>query len=115
MLNRRSPTSLGSDEIDAYAQEYIEHLDQCVEGTIERVVDKHMGAERTLGLISRLFPQARVIHCLRDPIDSCLSSYFQNFGTNVSYSRDLVQLGRQYVGQGPRIAHDEYPRRLFEV
>ncbi|MBL4697824.1 MAG: sulfotransferase, partial [Phycisphaerales bacterium] len=42
------------------------------------------------------FPRAKVIHCLRDPIDTCLSSYFQNFGTNVPFSRDLAQLGKQY-------------------
>ena len=38
-----------------------------------------------------------MIHALRDPRDCCLSAYFQNFGMNVSYSRDLGMLGRQYV------------------
>jgi sulfotransferase family protein len=38
-----------------------------------------------------------VIHALRDPRDCCLSAYFQNFGPNVLYSRDLGLLGTQYV------------------
>lgn len=108
-LARMTATSLGSSQIDLYTQEYIDMLDDRV-GTVEgsgvtRVIDKHMGAERTLGLISRMFPNAKVIHCLRDPIDSCLSSYFQNFGTNVSYSRDLSSLGKMYVAHRKVMDH----------
>lgn len=104
-LNRKSPTSLSGDDINNYAQEYVDMLDNRVDEGVVRVVDKHMGAERTLGLISRMFPNAKVIHCLRDPMDSCLSSYFQNFGTNVSYSRDLIQLGKQYVAHRKVMEH----------
>ena len=109
MLRRRSPTSVGIDEIDSYANEYLALLDERVGTEPTRVIDKHIGAERTLGFISRLFPSAKVIHCLRDPIDSCLSSYFQNFGVNVPYSRDLVQLGQQYV------AHRRVMDHWYEV
>lgn len=109
MLRRLTPSSLTSEHIDSYAQEYLDLLDQRVEPGIERVIDKHIGAERTLGLISRLFPRAKVIHCLRDPLDSCLSSYFQNFGVNVPYSRDLGGLGRQYV------AHRQVMDHWYEV
>ncbi len=96
-LTRKGASSLGANDVQGYAEEYLAMLDTRVGAGPLRVVDKHMSMERTLGLISRMFPEARVIHCLRDPIDSCLSSYFQNFGTNVSYSRDLTMLGQQYV------------------
>lgn len=105
MLRRRSPTTLGIEQIDAYAQEYLDLLDQHVEPSIERAIDKHIGAERTLGFISRVFPNAKIIHCLRDPIDSCLSSYFQNFGVNVPYSRDLKMLGQQYTAHRQVMDH----------
>ncbi len=105
MLRRRSPTSLSIAEVDAYAREYIELCDGNVDAGITRVIDKHIGAERTLGLISRLFPNAKVIHCQRDPVDTCLSSYFQNFGTNVPYSRDLAQLGKHFVAYQRVMAH----------
>lgn len=94
---RKGAGSIKGEDILAYTNEYLEMLDTRVGTEPTRVVDKHMGMERTLGLISKMFPNARVIHCLRDPIDSCLSSYFQNFGTNVIYSRDLKMLGDQYV------------------
>ena len=97
MLRRRTPTSLTQSDVDGYAQEYLDHQSQLVDDDQLRVIDKHIGAERTLGLVSRLFPNAKVIHCQRDPIDTCLSSYFQNFGMNVPFSRDLTQLGKQFV------------------
>jgi len=96
MLRRKTPSSLTASDIDGYTQEYLDHQSASVDDDQIRVIDKHIGAERTLGLISRMFPRAKVIHCLRDPIDTCLSSYFQNFGTNVPFSRDLAQLGKQY-------------------
>ena len=105
MLGRKSPASLTADDTQSYAQEYLAHLDTRVAPGASRVIDKHMGAERTLGLISKMFPGASVIHCLRDPIDSCLSSYFQNFGSNVSYSRDLTQLGQQYIAHRKLMDH----------
>lgn len=109
MLLRRSPGQLTGTEIDAYTKEYLDHLNDSVDDGIHRVIDKHMGGERTLGLISRMFPNVKLIHCLRDPIDSCLSAYFQNFGTNVSYSRDLDQLGKHYV------AHREVMDHWYDV
>ena len=83
--------------INEYAKEYLGLLDEQAGSQATRVVDKHMGTEKSLGLISRVLPGARIIHALRDPRDCCLSAYFQNFGTNVQYSRDLTQLGQQYV------------------
>ncbi|MGH8273893.1 MAG: sulfotransferase [Gammaproteobacteria bacterium] len=32
-----------------------------------------------LGLIALLFPHARIVHCRRDPLDTALSLWFQNF------------------------------------
>lgn len=108
-FNRKSPSSLGPDDIERYTSEYLDMLSSRAGDSAARVVDKHMGMERTLGLISKMFPRAKIIHCLRDPIDSCLSSYFQNFGTNVSYSRDLRSLGEQYV------AHRQVMDHWYEI
>lgn len=95
--SRKGASNLTGADIESYTDEYLRMLDERVGSTPTRVVDKHIGMERTLGLISKMFPRARVIHCLRDPIDSCLSTYFQNFGSNVIYSRDLKMIGEQYV------------------
>jgi len=49
-----------------------------------------------LGLIALLFPEARNIHCLRDPRDTCLSIYFQAFGWLHPYATRLDHLGLYY-------------------
>lgn len=97
MVSRTLASNLDQSRIDEYANEYLGYLTDRAGSNAARVVDKHMGTEKSLGLISKVLPGVRVIHALRDPRDCCLSSYFQNFGTNVQYSRDLGQLGEQYV------------------
>jgi tetratricopeptide (TPR) repeat protein len=49
-----------------------------------------------LGLIQLLFPGAKIIHCIRDPRDTCLSCYFQNFAGQHPYANDLLNLGMYY-------------------
>src|SRR5262249_26041866 len=46
-----------------------------------------------------VFPRARIIHCRRHPVDTCLSIYFQDFARKMdfAYDRDdLVAYYRQY-------------------
>ena len=61
-----------------------------------RITDKTPLNSTHLGLISLLFPKAKIIHCKRDPVDTCLSNYFQNFGFKHFYAYDLAHLGRFY-------------------
>lgn len=49
-----------------------------------------------LGLIALLFPNCKIIHCQRDPLDTCLSCYFQNFSKQHHYTNDLETLGLFY-------------------
>jgi hypothetical protein len=49
-----------------------------------------------LGLIHALFPHAHIIHMQRNPLDTCLSIYFQNFDTTISYANDLEDLAHFY-------------------
>ena len=49
-----------------------------------------------LGLISRLFPEAHIIHCQRDPRDTCLSCYFQDFSGSHNYANNLETLAHYY-------------------
>ncbi|HLZ98876.1 MAG TPA: sulfotransferase, partial [Steroidobacteraceae bacterium] len=61
-----------------------------------RVVDKMPGNFLYLGLIHAALPSARVIHLRRNPIDTCLSIYFQNFGIVHSYANDMADLAHYY-------------------
>jgi Sulfotransferase family len=48
------------------------------------------------GLIHAVFPQARIIHMRRNPIDTCLSIYFQNFFNIGPHANDLAHLADYY-------------------
>lgn len=60
------------------------------------VIDKNPLNFRNLGLIARLFPQARILHCTRQPVDLCLSNYFQRFPLRLDYSFDLRNIAHFY-------------------
>lgn len=49
-----------------------------------------------LGFISLLFPNAPIIHCTRNPRDTCLSCFFTNFSGEHSYAFSLNNLGKFY-------------------
>ncbi|MDE1887004.1 MAG: sulfotransferase [Gammaproteobacteria bacterium] len=64
------------------------------------VIDKNPLNFLHLGLISLLFPGAPVMHCVRDPLDTCLSIYFQHFAhprNTYAYALDdIAFFYRQY-------------------
>ncbi len=66
-----------------------------------RVIDKLPHNFELLGFIALLFPNAKIIHCRRDPIDTCVSCFTHQFSDFHGYNGDLAQLGlyyREYVG-----------------
>jgi hypothetical protein len=62
----------------------------------ERITDKMPTNFLHLGLIAQLFPAARIIHCRRDPRDTCLSIYFQEFNLAHSYANNMGALAYFY-------------------
>lgn len=78
-----------------FAEGYLRLLDRhSTEAT--RVVDKAPINSDYLGLIASVFPGARIIYMRRDPIDTCLSCYFQQFASAISYKHDLSDLAYYY-------------------
>lgn len=47
-------------------------------------------------LITRLFPGAKIIHCCRDPQDTCLSNFTQTFARPHPQTNDLYWIGRYH-------------------
>ena len=79
----------------AFADEYLSVL-AGLSPEAQRVVDKMPGNFLYLGLIHAALPKARIIHLQRNPLDTCLSIYFQNFGVIHSYAHDLEDLAHYY-------------------
>ncbi|MDA0786501.1 MAG: sulfotransferase [Proteobacteria bacterium] len=82
-----------------------------------RITDKMPGNFHHVGLIATLFPNAKIIHCRRDPRDTCLSIFFGDFFGSHPYSYDLTNLGRYYRQYERLMAHwhDVLPGRILDV
>jgi tetratricopeptide (TPR) repeat protein len=76
-------------------QSYLASLPALADGRV-RIVDKLPGNFVHIGLIRLILPNARIIHTMRDPIDTCVSCYSKLFTAGVSFSYDLAELGRHY-------------------
>ena len=70
-----------------------------------RVVDKAPVNSDFLGPIYSVFPNARIIYMQRDPIDTCLSCYFQQFLTGINFTFDLSDLVHYYREHERIMAH----------
>jgi tetratricopeptide (TPR) repeat protein len=108
-LGRRQPYPEGVAALDAItagrlAEAHLAQLEQDACGAV-RSIDKMPHNFLHLGLIALLFPRARLLHCIRDPLDTCLSCYFQDFGSRHPFSCDLEQLGRYYRDYQRLMAH----------
>ncbi|MBL26572.1 MAG: hypothetical protein CMM50_03340 [Rhodospirillaceae bacterium] len=97
-------TDLDRTTVDALASGHLASL-QARAPDKSRIVDKLPGNFRNLGLIAMLFPGAQVIHCRRDPLDTCLSCYFQRFSGSHPYAYDLGNLGHYYRDYCDLMAH----------
>lgn len=84
---------LSSGSLRRLASAYLNRVEKLADDKeISRIVDKHPLNFQFLGLIFDMFPRAKVIHSRRDPLDTCLSCFFQNFTIGQDYSFDLKQL-----------------------
>jgi tetratricopeptide (TPR) repeat protein len=61
-----------------------------------RIIDKDLGNFLHLGRIHAVLPGARIIHCRRDPVDTCFSVFTKLFAGHFGYAYDLRELGRYY-------------------
>jgi tetratricopeptide (TPR) repeat protein len=86
------------------ADEYLRIL-EAFSASASRVVDKATVNSDFLGLIYSVFPNARVIYMQRDPIDTCLSCYFQQFLTGINFTFDLSDLVHYYREHQRIMAH----------
>jgi predicted protein tyrosine phosphatase len=97
--------------------DYEKRLRRDTELDVPHVIDKHPLNFKHLGFISMLFPKAQIIHCMRHPLDTALSNYFQRFSLYYDYSFDLRNIGHFY-GEYTRLMEHwrkVLPLRMTEV
>jgi tetratricopeptide (TPR) repeat protein len=98
------------------ARHYLNQL-PAVPGSFLHVTDKMPFNYMHLGLIAALFPEASVIHCRRDPLDTCVSCLFTGFTESLQFACDLETLGNYYLDYRRLMAHwrSALPLRMLEV
>jgi len=89
---------LQEGELEAIASDYRRQMPKRGPGT-RFVVDKNPLNFVYLGLIGLLFPEAPIVHCRRDALDTCLSIYFQNFAhPRIDFAYAFEDIAAYYAG-----------------
>ncbi len=107
---------LSPDQSRVHAKTYLDTLNRHSRGAL-RVVDKMPHNFELLGLIALLFPKARIIHCRRNPIDTCISCFTHNFTEAHGYNSNLSSLGLYYREYSRLMAHwaKALPLQIFDL
>ncbi|MFG0258920.1 MAG: tetratricopeptide repeat-containing sulfotransferase family protein [Phycisphaerales bacterium JB041] len=92
-----------ADRLSRAAAEYVESV-RARAPHASCWIDKMPHNFERLGAIDALFPGARVIHCTRHPLDTCLSCFATQLSPRHDYATDLEHLGRAYAGYS-RLMH----------
>ena len=78
---------------EAYMERAWRHAPQAT-----HITDKLPANHLHVGMIHLMLPHAKIIHAMRDPMDSCFSCYARLFEDgNLDFSYDLGSVGRCYV------------------
>ncbi len=109
---------LTSADFTTLGDEYLERINRLTDADKPlRIIDKHPLNFQFVGLILSMFPQAKIIHTVRDPLDTGLSCFFQNFTRGQDYSFDLRSLAFFYNDYRRLMEHWEmlYPGKICTV
>ena len=87
-----------------FARGYLVLLNSIGGGKL-RVTDKMPNNYFLLGLVHTIFPNARIIHCRRDPADTCTSIYTTPFPRPLSYAHSPEAIAFYYKEYQRIMAH----------
>jgi len=116
-FHKRFPT-MGTGKWREVAEAYLQGLNTYDEGKAH-ITDKMPHNFQNIGMISKLLPNAKIIHCKRHPIANCLSIYKAYFGAknSHSYAYNLRELAHYHNLYEDLMEHwrDVLPGRFYEV
>lgn len=112
-----SMARLSRQDVTSMVRFYLDGV-RAVCGADNLVTDKMPHNFVLVGLIALLFPKAKIIHCLRDPIDTCVSIYTNGMTPAHNYYKsDLATLGAYYNRYRDLMAywHEALPGRIHDI
>ena len=96
--------TLTAEKLRAAGEAYLATIAPLAGGR-PHVVDKMPSNFALLGMLRLILPQAHIIHCRRDPVDTCLSCYTKLFAGPQAFSYNQTELGRFYRAYRGLMAH----------
>ncbi len=82
------------------------------------ITDKMPENFRFIGIIKLMLPNAKIIHCRRNPMDTCLSIFKNLFtGDGLLYTNNLRELGQYYKLYGDLMSywHSVLPGFIYDI
>jgi tetratricopeptide (TPR) repeat protein len=107
---------ISAQRLDGIADRYRGELLR-VSASAAYVTDKRPDNFLYIGLIKRLFPDAKIVHTTRDPLDNCLSIYFLHLEQQMSYALNLMDIGHYYREYRRLMRHwkSEFGQDIFDL
>lgn len=109
--------SYSKKQLENVGHSYLKQIEQLNKDSAY-ITDKLPFNMLLIGLIKIALPNAKIIHCVREPRDNCLSIYKKNFTTdNYRFAYNLTTLG-QFHNLYRRLMkhwHDIFPDAIYDV
>lgn len=87
---------VSAGELTRIGEAYLKSIERHAPAHAAHVVDKLPQNAFYLGLIHLALPNAKIIHVVRDPLDTCLSCFTKLFDLGWPQTYDLTELGHYY-------------------
>ena len=79
--------------------EFYLHKTNIYSKKLKTTTNKYLYNYQYAGIIAQQIPNAKIIHCYRNPLDNILSIYRANFSMGNHYASSLVDCARLYLDQ----------------
>lgn len=97
-------TQLTDDEFAALGEKYLDRTWKLAPDK-QFIIDKMPSNCFYIGMIYRMLPTAKIIHAIRDPMDSCFSCFTHLFKSSMLFAYDLTALGDYYALYAQAMQH----------
>jgi len=111
--------NVNQDNAKDYGKSYVDLVQNISSdaANAKRITDKMPGNYMRLGQIITALPNAKIIHCRRNPIDTCLSCYKQFFTLGHYWSYNLDNMAEHYMKYADLMNHwrETIPDNFIEI
>ncbi len=108
---------LAPAHFERLGRDYLEQARMHRRSGAPRFIDKMPNNFPSIGLLSLILPQAKVIDARRHPLDACLSCYRQLFAKGQTFTYDLTEIGEYWLQYQRMMDHwaEVLPGRVLTV